>query len=36
MLIALQRDMERLREEMQLENNRAVNIGEECDQSIET
>ena len=36
MLIALQADMERLREEMRLENRRAVNIGSECDQDIET
>ena len=42
MLIALQAvmnrlaDMERSMEEMRLENRRAVNIGSECDQDIET
>ena len=42
MLIALQAvmnrlaGMERSMEEMQLENRRAVNIGSECDQDIET
>ena len=36
MLIGLRADMERLMEEMQLESDRAINIGEECDQDIET
>ena len=36
MLIALQADMERLREEMRLEKRRAVTIGNELDQDNET
>ena len=36
MIIALPGDMEGLMEEMQLESDRAINIGEECDQDIET
>ena len=36
MLIALQADMERLKEEMQIENRRAISIGNELDQDNET
>ena len=36
MLTGLQAEMERMMEEMRLENNRPISIGEECDQDIET